>query len=201
MRVTDDRYARDRMRLDIALRLIRLEARTQTIRQWTGLTDDRIRKLYRSYARDDAGQPVARHRGKSPQQIAFFSRSAQLRRETVTLAAMLTMHSALPDAPLRDVARQLPSLQRAELLCSAYEAYRDLHAAPRITFEHAVFLLIALTRADELRVHCCTHCHSLGVVDLLAARSPRCLSCDNVLAKGLRERAAAADAFGAAASG
>ena len=50
MRVSDDRYSRDRLRYDLALRLIRHEARTHTIRQWTGLTDDRIRKLYRSYA-------------------------------------------------------------------------------------------------------------------------------------------------------
>ena len=49
MRVSDDRYTRDRERFDLALRLIRHEARTFTIRQWTGLSDDRIRKLYRSY--------------------------------------------------------------------------------------------------------------------------------------------------------
>jgi hypothetical protein len=44
MRVSDDRYTRDRERLDLALRLIHHEARTFTIRQWTGLSDDRIRK-------------------------------------------------------------------------------------------------------------------------------------------------------------
>ena len=55
MRVTDDRYSRDLRRYDLAVRLIRHEARTQTIRQWTGLTDDRIRKLYRSYVRAGAG--------------------------------------------------------------------------------------------------------------------------------------------------
>jgi hypothetical protein len=45
MRVSDDRYTRDRQRLDLALRLIRHEARTFTIREWTGLSDDRIRKV------------------------------------------------------------------------------------------------------------------------------------------------------------
>ena len=33
MRVSDDRYSRDRLRYDLALRLIRHEARTYTIRQ------------------------------------------------------------------------------------------------------------------------------------------------------------------------
>ena len=49
MRISDDRYTHERQRLDCALRFLRLEARTQTIRVWTGLTDDRIRNLYRSY--------------------------------------------------------------------------------------------------------------------------------------------------------
>lgn len=195
MRVTDDRYARDRMRLDLALRFIRLEARTQTIRRWTGLTDDRIRKLYRSYLAEVEDNPVPRHRGKSPQQAAHFSRSAQLRRETVTLASMLSMHGALPAAPVADVDRQLPSLARGELLCAAYESYRRLHASPAVSFEHAVFLLLALARGDELRAQTCAACRSLGVVDMLATSSPRCLGCDGVLARGLKERAAAADSF------
>jgi hypothetical protein len=45
MRISDDRYSRDRLRLDLALRFIHHEARTHTIRAWTGLTDDRIRKV------------------------------------------------------------------------------------------------------------------------------------------------------------
>jgi hypothetical protein len=45
MRISDDRYSRERLCLDLALRFLRHEARTQTIRAWTGLTDERIRKL------------------------------------------------------------------------------------------------------------------------------------------------------------
>ena len=75
MRISDDRYSRDRLRLDLALRFIHHEARTHTIRAWTGLTDDRIRKLYRTYLYEAGGAKVARHRGKSPRQAAFFTRS------------------------------------------------------------------------------------------------------------------------------
>jgi hypothetical protein len=46
MRIPDDRCSRERLCLDLALRFLRHEARTQTIRTWTGLTDDRIRKVY-----------------------------------------------------------------------------------------------------------------------------------------------------------
>src|SRR5258707_301542 len=70
MRVSDDRYSRDRLRLDLAVRFIEHEARTRTIRLWTGLTDDRIRKLYRSYLSEGVPRRRARHRGKSPQQTA-----------------------------------------------------------------------------------------------------------------------------------
>jgi hypothetical protein len=44
MRISEDRYSRERLSLDLALRFLRHEARTQTIRMWTGLSDDRIRK-------------------------------------------------------------------------------------------------------------------------------------------------------------
>jgi hypothetical protein len=49
LRITDDRYSRGRLSLDLALRFLHHEARTQTIRTWTGLTDDRIRNLCGSY--------------------------------------------------------------------------------------------------------------------------------------------------------
>ena len=43
MRLTDDRYANERTQFELALRMIRHEARTRTIRECTGLSDDRIR--------------------------------------------------------------------------------------------------------------------------------------------------------------
>ena len=49
MRLTDDRYANERSQFELALRMIRHEARTRTIRECTGLSDDRIRKLYSTY--------------------------------------------------------------------------------------------------------------------------------------------------------
>src|ERR1700748_2338128 len=94
MRISDDRYARDRFRLDLALRFIRHEARTQTIRAWTGLTDDRIRKLYRSMSRSQGHLP--RHRGKSPHQVAYFTRSSRLHQETTTLASLLLLLGVVP---------------------------------------------------------------------------------------------------------
>lgn len=177
MRVSDDRYSRDRQRMDVALRLIRHEARTRTIRTWTGLTDDRIRKLYRFYANDAAGAAPCRHRGKSPYQAAFFTRSTRARQESALLASLCCLNGVLPMPAAGETPRALPSLARAELLCQAYESYRALVPAALLTFEHAVLLLAVLACGDELVVTACPECRALLVSDRCALRAPRCAPC------------------------
>ena len=49
MRISDSRYARERTQFELAMRMIAYEARTCTIRTCTGLSDDRIRKIYTTY--------------------------------------------------------------------------------------------------------------------------------------------------------
>jgi hypothetical protein len=177
MRISDDRYSRDRSRFDIAVQFIRHEARTHTIRAWTGLSDDRIRKLYRSYLCESHGAPPARHRGKSPQQVAFFMRSGRARQESALLASLCRLLGALPQAPAPQLARSLASLTRGELLCQAYEAYRGLIPEGLISFEHAVFLLTTLVRGDELILGACRDCSAALIVDRWSLRAPRCPLC------------------------
>lgn len=178
MRISDDRYSRDRQRYDLALRFIQHEARTRTTRMWTGLSDDRIRKLVKSYACEDAGAQPARHRGKSPQQISFFLRTAQMRHETATLASVCYMLGALPREQVQDAHRSLPCMQRGEALCEAFEAYRHMVPTGRISFEHAVFLVTALARGDEIRAMHCADCSALTVVDRFASLARRCPGCE-----------------------
>ena len=87
MRLTDDRYANERTQFELALRMIRHEARTRTIRECTGLSDDRIRKLYSTYFRNSGVTGVRRRRGKSPRQITRFVKNAdhQLRATTLVM--------------------------------------------------------------------------------------------------------------------
>ncbi len=177
MRISDDRYSRDRRRFDIALRFIRHEARTHTIRTWTGLSDDRIRKLYRSYLSGPDGGPLTRHRGKSPQQIAFFTRSARARQEAALLASLCRLLGAMPETQAPELVRSLPSLCRGELLCQAYETYRGLVHEPLISFEHAVFLLTSLASGDELTLAGCPDCGASLIVDRWSLRPPRCAMC------------------------
>jgi hypothetical protein len=175
MRISDDRYSRERLRMELALRFLRHEARTQTIRAWTGLSDDRIRKLYRSYM-SHARRYLPRHRGKSPHQVAYFTRSLRLQQESAVLASVLTLLGVVPAQPAA-AAAALPGLTRGELLCQAFEAYRTLIPGAQISFEHAVFLATALTRGDQLRLGSCVSCGSLMVTERFPARSMRCQQC------------------------
>jgi hypothetical protein len=179
MRVSDDRYTRDRQRLDLALRLIRHEARTFTIRQWTGLSDDRIRKLYRSYVMQHDAQSILRHRGKSPRQAAFFFRSPELNFQAAQLASLFVMYGLMRGTQRGLESRyRVGSLESCALLCRAYEAYLDLHAPASISFEHAWFLLLALARHDEVDVARCAVCGGVRVFDRLAKHKFNCGNCD-----------------------
>jgi hypothetical protein len=175
MRVSDDRYTRDRQRIDLALRLIHHEARTFTIRQWTGLSDDRIRKLYRSYVMNEESSAVLRHRGKSPRQIGFFFKTEELEFQAAQLASLFVMYGLLCGTIGKLEPRyRVGSLESGVLLCQAYEAYSELHAPASISFEHAWFLLLALARRDELGVACCALCGGLHLKDLLARHRLAC---------------------------
>ncbi|HTC44618.1 MAG TPA: hypothetical protein VK696_06160 [Steroidobacteraceae bacterium] len=176
MRISDNRYSRDRSRLDLALRFIRHEARTQTIRAWTGLSDDRIRKLYRSYL-NEPGFAVSRPRGKSPQQSAYFTRSPELKQESSLLASVCSLLGLLPrtDSPVNRQA--LANIGRGELLCQAFEVYHDVVADPHISFEHLVFLVFALAAGEELQLANCELCGALTVIDRCSFRARHCLHC------------------------
>lgn len=176
MRISEDRYSRERLSMQLALRFLEHEARTQTIRHWTGLSDDRIRKLYRSYL-TRARRYVPRHRGKSPHQIAYFARSQRLQQETAWLASLLSLLGVIPTDPTSEGSFAQPSIARGELLCHAFEIYRAMIPSSQISFEHAVFLTMALTRGEQLRLGACSSCGSLVVVERFPIREKRCHQC------------------------
>lgn len=175
MRISDDRYSRDRLRIDVAMWFLQHEARTRTIRQWTGLTDDRIRKLYHSYLR--GGGRITRHRGKSPRQAAYFMRTARIRDEASALASLCCLVGLFDGQRQQPLRRPATGVGRAASLCQAYERYRAAVRAPAIGFEHAVLLVNALSRGSELRLGDCRDCGALLVVDSLGLRPALCSLC------------------------
>lgn len=173
MRITDCRYDRDRLRLAVAYRLIAHEARTHTIRHCTGLSGDRIRKLYRHYALESPGQRVRRRRGKSPRQMSYFWRSAEHELQAATLAALLSRcdllqaTQRLPAPKVEDVAR----------FCDVYEAFLCVCPSTLISFEHAWYLAQTLARRDEFVLARCPDCFATWIRDTLALLPCNCASC------------------------
>lgn len=176
MRISEDRYDRDRQRLELALRFLTHEARTQTIRTWAGLSDDRIRKLYRSYVGRTACY-VRRHRGKSPHQAAYFTRSLKIQQETAVLASFFALARLLPAEPCPAAGAALPDLGRGNALCFAFEIHTFMIPAAAISFEYAVFLAECLARGDQLRLGRCCECGGMIVVERYPIRERRCQHC------------------------
>lgn len=175
MRATDDRYREEKSKFELAMRMIGHEARTGTIRYWTGLSDDRIRKLYSSYFKF-GGAPVRRRRGRSPTQIAPLVSTPQRVLESGALAHLLLSSGLWCNDRSRG-----PTLKHNIVLghrfCQCFETYRALVQRASLSFEWGWNLLLTIRRGDELGIVRCKECSVCYVVDLLALPRPRCPSC------------------------
>jgi hypothetical protein len=175
MRATDDRYRSEQARFELAVRMITHEARTGTIRYWTGLSDDRIRKLYSSYFKF-ADRPVRRRRGRSPSQIAPLVCNPERALESGVLA-----HVLIANRLLRCDGTPQPVLERnvglGHRFCESFETYMALVPGPSLNFEWCWNLLLSIRRGDELGIDRCDHCAICYIVDRLALPRTRCPGC------------------------
>lgn len=179
MRLTDDRYAAERSQFELALRMIRHEARTRTIRECTGLSDDRIRKLYATYFRNTGATDVRRRRGKSPRQVMRFVRKPENQLQATTLVALFCGSLLLRiDDDNKVVARwPRPDVEFGHRLCRAYETYLLLHEDARLSFEWAWNLLHSICYNDELYLAICGDCRTRYVQDAYGLDNAVCPSC------------------------
>lgn len=180
MRVTDNRYAMERSQFELALRMIGHEARTRTIKECTGLSDDRIRKLYTTYFRHRGPARVRRRRGKSPQQIGLFVKNPHNRLEATTLIAMFCSGLLLRIDPANRVhpCWPRPNVEYGHRVCRAFETYQLLHPGPKLSFEWAWNLLQNISRNDELYLAICRSCRTYYVQDAYALDHQTCPSCE-----------------------
>jgi hypothetical protein len=180
MRLTDDRYASERCQFELALRMIHHEARTGTIKECTGLSDDRIRKMYTTYFQKGGKAGIRRRRGKSPQQVALFVKNPMNQLEATTLVALFCANLLLriDDKQSVHACWPRPDVEYGHRLCRAFETYLLLHRAPRLSFEWAWNLLHNITRNDELYLSCCGDCTATYVQDSYALDHKTCPSCE-----------------------
>jgi len=180
LRISDERYARDMRRYDLARRMIEHEARTTTITAWTGLTRYRVQNLFRQ---DGLGANT-RHRGLSPFQPRFFVRSAEIECESAALAAIELQMQIIETTG----AKWLPTLAVGERLVAAFEMYCSLVPSPRISLEHAFLLAKELTLGTSLKLNRCTACRGLMIVDVFAPFHERCAFCRRSPASPVRSQ-------------
>ncbi len=173
MHISNERYFDDRQRHDLALRMIGHEARTCTIRMCTGLTDDRIRRLYQTYATHISSAPLRRHRGKSPRQIAFFTRNPRAQFEASLLASLFAAFGLLD----RERRESPEPLSYGALFCDAYETHLQLSKSSDMSFEHAWFLLHLLMRNTGLGTLRCRHCGGHFLHDRATVVKRSCPGC------------------------
>ncbi|MCP4000679.1 MAG: hypothetical protein GY727_07200 [Gammaproteobacteria bacterium] len=180
MRVTDNRYAGEISKFNLAVRMIGHEARTGTIRKCTGFSEDRIRKIFGTYFKQGDKTTVKRHRGKSPTQINNFVNSALHQSEATILACLFVYCGLLYlDKAQKGIASQrLDPIKLGERMCDAYETYRSVHPKPELCFEKAWSLYNALTRDKELFFAHCDNCGGPYIQDRYALDYAQCPFCD-----------------------
>jgi hypothetical protein len=190
MRLTDDRYTREREACELALRLLRYEARSCLIRTCTGLSEDRVRKLYKTYLQYHGTKQLRRKRGKAPHEAATFMRNSRAHLEASLLAGILQSLSLVE--PINAQPRWLPPLTFVERFCDGYDYYLQCMDSTgtreaQFSFEHAWFLMQTLARG-ALRLAPCAHCGAVQLHDVLATTPRTCPFCEQ---KSPRPRAPA----------
>ena len=176
MRATDNRYRGERARFELAMRMIQHEARTGTIRYCTGLSDDRIRKLYTSYFKYAEGAPVKRRRGKSPTQVGPLIRSPARVLESGAFVSVLLANGLIssenpPGPALKG------NVDLGHRFCQCFETHTLVVPDPKLSFEWGWNLMMSIRRGDELSLAYCDVCSMSYVYDLLALPRSGCPSC------------------------
>ena len=176
---TENRYSRQLRRYAFALRLIRHNARTQTILAWSGLSTYRIRTLYRANGPDQTDPGRRRLRGRAPYQLQFFWRSPRRAIEAATLGGIARLLNLIPAEPVKKRPVSARSLQDGEGVCRAYEVWHAYVPESDISIDHAFLLITALGRGDEIRLGHCAGCNGLILIDCLKVETQRCEFCES----------------------
>ncbi len=176
MRISEERYTRDRRALDVALRLIDFEARTGTIRTLTGLGDGQIRSLTRDSTRAGASGNCRRHRGKAPTDVKHILGKSRSRSEAATLLGLCQLMGVKPE-DVREPGPGANRVSRAERLCDVYWTFSTLIPSATLTFEHFLILLTEVGKSLEMSSTHCRSCNALQIADRLSLRANRCPHC------------------------
>jgi hypothetical protein len=161
-------------RTHVAIRLMRNQARTQTIQRFTGVSKDRLATLRQ---RLGIGSDT-RFRGPSPYSLAQMMRSPRLRDEGAAIATLCTLLGAiqLPSTQCCSPSN-LFTLNTADRLCDAFELFKECCPSAQISFEQTVLLVGSLTRDHTLTLARCPRCSVAQLLERMGSPQVRCRGC------------------------
>jgi hypothetical protein len=179
MRKSNDRYGQHRRASDLAWSLLRHGARTHTIALWTGLSEHRVRTLFRRYG--DEIPNAKRPRGKSPYRIDLLLQSPRTRLEASTWAGMCVAAEFIPPLHVTPGARLIASIARGELLCETFESFKLNFPDSQLTIEQAILVVVTIARREEIDLVRCKTCGGVVIIDRLAIDATPCPHCSSEL--------------------
>lgn len=164
MPVPKRQYGEEVQRYALAARMVTHQVRTVTIRRWTGLSEGRVRQLYRLYLRESGERGPRRLRGPAPTRAAYFLRNARARDEAGALAAVCLAVGSNAAQPIFTTRRSFPNVRAGEQICHAYEMFCTLVGSTDYSLEHALLLTCMLAEGTQLRLARCHFCGGAMVV-------------------------------------
>lgn len=147
-------------------------ARAQTACDWSGLTPDRLITLKRRWL-PGAGDGF---RGPSPTSFQPFFRSA-VRLSHATVFASILRALCRQRVPHDESCDLQPGLENGELLCTAYEIFREWEPTAEMEFDQAVLLARGVARSEDIELLRCLTCGSALLIDKWARRRELCAGC------------------------
>ena len=148
----EDAILRENRRSELARRLILHGVRTQIISRLTGLTRNRLATVRRRLmVRDES-----RLRGPARSPLKVFLGNSRARAEGAALASLLSRF---------EIRLSNGSLELAEGLCEAYEAYRACCPTTQVQLEELIMLRSLLAKGDVIQLGKCRRCKCLILVD------------------------------------
>lgn len=159
----DSALHRDYRRMRLAARLMQHDARRSTLMDWTQLSGPMLRRV-RLLSMPGVAIADEGPRGPKPCDTDWFLRRVSLQTEAGSAAALCAAYGVLPQERGRQVLKRLPSLDRGERLCHAFETYQSLVPMPRLTLERFLLLIEGLTVGDVIALGSCSRCRRPIVV-------------------------------------
>lgn len=171
--VAVDLIDREVRRYQLAQRLTLLQARTQTIQNFTALSRHQLSSLRKRWS----VRAQHRHRGPTPHSFTPLFRSPRLRSEALCAAVLCTLLDVVPRKAVALDRRRFYSLETGERMCDAYETFLAYVPDAQLEFDHLPMLVIALAKKHEITLAACTECAAAVLIDLLSVRQPLCYLC------------------------